>query len=302
MTTTSKKREARSQPFKIFFVLFTYSLLATCCSRSSAIEIPLETVTSSRVGYIDLERIFNTYPEKSFAEGDLLREIEKRRKNLSQRQNQINLLRQQIAADQATLDQARAGRSVVVPANTIVTAEPAAPTPEEVKPTVQKSSSSIEAYPTDDPLAGLPGHEVGNATLPGMQGATESKPKPTTIPVNSYPLLESLSNAASPAPLSPEAQKVLQQRIDDNRKTLDRLVYDFKDFRVKAVEDMKTLQTQKTYDIMSKIYAILQNVAREENVTVVMDKAYVLYGEDTVDLTDKLMTALQQQPTEGSPL
>ena len=57
---------------------------------------------------------------------------------------------------------------------------------------------------------------------------------------------------------------------------------------------MKVLQTQKTYGVMSKIYAVLQVLVRDEGVTVVLDKAYVLYGEDTVDLSDKLISRLQQ--------
>jgi len=35
---------------------------------------------------------------------------------------------------------------------------------------------------------------------------------------------------------------------------------------------MKQLQTQKTYGVMSKIYAELQTLARDEGVTVVMEK------------------------------
>jgi Skp family chaperone for outer membrane proteins len=36
-------------------------------------------------------------------------------------------------------------------------------------------------------------------------------------------------------------------------------------------------------------------LARDENVTVVLDKAYVLYGEDTVDLSDKLIARLNTE-------
>ena len=69
----------------------------------------------------------------------------------------------------------------------------------------------------------------------------------------------------------------------------------FKDYRVKALEDMKQLQNEKTYSVMSKIYAILQSLARDENISVVLDKAYVLYGEDTVDLSEKLIVRLNQE-------
>ncbi len=40
---------------------------------------------------------------------------------------------------------------------------------------------------------------------------------------------------------------------------------------------------------------MLQGLARDENITVVLDKAYVLYGEETIDLTDRLVARLNQE-------
>src|SRR3954470_11885401 len=92
-------------------------LIGVCvltASRLSAVEIPLDTITPVRIGYVDLQRVFDTYPEKSFAEGDLLREIEKRKRDLGRRQTQITTLRQQIAADEAAMADTRSGRAVLV--------------------------------------------------------------------------------------------------------------------------------------------------------------------------------------------
>jgi Skp family chaperone for outer membrane proteins len=108
------------------------------------------------------------------------------------------------------------------------------------------------------------------------------------------PLLDSLAASGSSTVLNPEAQAALQKRIDGNKATLDRAVYKFKDYRGKALEDMKQLQTQKTYGVMSKIYAVLQGLSRDESITVVLDKQYVLYGEETVDLTERLIERLNQ--------
>src|SRR5258708_23432149 len=80
-----------------------------------AVEIPLESLTPARIGYVDLQKVFDTYPEKSFAEGDLLREVEKRKRELGQRQNLINTIRQQISADQTALDQRRGGGPWLAP-------------------------------------------------------------------------------------------------------------------------------------------------------------------------------------------
>lgn len=289
MKTTMRRR--------LFWMITGLSLLGA--GWLAAVEIPLEAVAPVRIGYIDLQKVFDTYPEKAFAEGDLLKEIQKRRTEMTTRQNNINIMRQQIASDQAAYDLAKAGKPTTVPHDDVsaILAEPVPPPPPPVvsTTTVAKSTTPVvEPYPTDEPLAGLPGHDgglsgVGNI-LPGMQPPTEIKP-------TASPLLDSLADSGTSSVLSAEAQAALKKRLDTTHTALDRAVYQFKDYRGKALEDMKQLQTQKTYGVMAKIYAVLQGLARDENITVVLDKSYVLYGEDTVDLSDKLIARLNtEQP------
>jgi len=271
-------------------------LLTVGLTRLIAVEIPLESLTPARIGYVDLQKVFDTYPEKSFAEGDLLREIEKRKRELGTRQNLIATIRQQISTDQTVLTQAQSGDSVQVPANNVPDLRPPPPPPPPApaaSTTTVKTSTTVavEPYPMEDPLAGLPGHDSG--TLPEhAQGSTQL---PGMKDNGGKGILKTLAASSTPAPLSPDAISALQKRIDANKKLLERQIVDFKNFRGNAVADMKVLQTQKTYDVMSKIYAVLQTLARDEGVTLVMDKAYVLYGEDTVDLSDKLIQRLQQE-------
>src|ERR1700690_382640 len=100
---------------KKWIALGALFLLSAGVVRLSAVEIPLESLSPARIGYVDLQKVFDTYPEKSFAEGDLLREIEKRKRELGQRQNLISTIRQQISTDQSTLTQAQSGAAVQVP-------------------------------------------------------------------------------------------------------------------------------------------------------------------------------------------
>ena len=257
-------------------------------------EIPLDALTPVRIGFVDLQRVFDTYPEKSFAEGDLLREIEKRKRELSRHQTDINVLQQQISSDQAALTDAQKGVAVTVPVNTVpepVVAPVAAPNPcASTTTTVKASSATIEDYPTDDPLAGLPGHESAtpaNGAAPALPGMKDS--------VKQQTVLDLLANATAPMVLNAEALAALTKRVADNKQRLDSSIAQFKMFRTNAVADMKVLETEKTYGVMAKIYAVLQDLARDENVMVVMDKAYVLYGEDSVDLSDKLIERLQSE-------
>lgn len=104
-------------------------LLVAPLARLSSVEIPLESLSPARIGFVDLQKVFDTYPEKSFAEGDLLREIEKRKRELGQRQNLINTIRQQISADEAAFSQAQSGAAVQVPANNVPDQTPPSPPP-----------------------------------------------------------------------------------------------------------------------------------------------------------------------------
>jgi len=42
-------------------------------ARLAAVEIPLESLTPARIGYMISKKVFDTYPEKSFARGPLAR-------------------------------------------------------------------------------------------------------------------------------------------------------------------------------------------------------------------------------------
>lgn len=281
----------------LFLLLALQTALAL---KTGAVEIPLDAIAPVRIGYLDLQRVFDSYPEKSFAEGDLLREVEKRKRELGRRQNEINTLREQVAADEATLVQAKAGRPVRVPPNIVPQPPPPAagttkPAPVPSTGTVRASTATaVESYPTEDPLAGLPGHP--GATIPAPAAPAASLPGLTTEPDKPAPaLLDLLAGATEPALLNAEALSALEKRAQQNRLALARAVTSFKTFRGNAVGDMKQLQTEKTYGVMSKIYAMLQTLARDEGITVVIDKAYVLYGEETVDLSDKLISLLQAE-------
>lgn len=274
-------------------ILILFSVLIP----TRAIEIPLESLAPARVGYVDLQKVFDSYPEKSFAEGDLLREVEKRKRELGQRQGLINTLRQQIAADETALKDGKGGAAVIVPANNVPDLTPA-PTPQTAATPAASTSTSpsgtqaVNAYPLEDPLAGLPGHDA-NAIVERMQQAPSTQLPGMKQDAKTGGILEQIATG-SPVTLTADAQLALQRRIDDHKKRLDKKVAEFRSFRGNAVADMKSLQTQKTYGVMSRIYAVLQTLARDEGVTVVLDKAYVLYGEDTVDLSDKLVARLAQ--------
>jgi len=51
---------------------------------------------------------------------------------------------------------------------------------------------------------------------------------------------------------------------------------------------MVKLEASNTQDVLSDIYKMLEKIAVEENLTIVVDKNNVLYGQASQDLTEKL--------------
>jgi len=145
---------------EIFFAIVI--LMTAGWVRLIAVEIPLESLTPARVGFVDLQKVFDL-SGKVFCRRRSSQRNRKAQARARQRQNLIATIRQQISADQSVLTQAQSGASVQVPVNNVpdlTPARPPAPVPAASTTTVKTSTTvAVEPYPLEDPLAGLPGHD-----------------------------------------------------------------------------------------------------------------------------------------------
>jgi len=55
------------------------------------------------------------------------------------------------------------------------------------------------------------------------------------------------------------------------------------------------LESRRSEILLGKIYVGIQDVAREEGISVVVDKNQILFGQKAVDLTDKVLQKLKIQ-------
>ena len=92
-------------------------------------------------------------------------------------------------------------------------------------------------------------------------------------------------DGAPPAedPLASVSQSVGKMKDElDSRKT------ELVELRKQATADLAAFESQQSQMILGKIYQALRDVAVEEQVAVVVDKSSILYGDASIDLTDKL--------------
>ena len=61
------------------------------------------------------------------------------------------------------------------------------------------------------------------------------------------------------------------------------------EFEAKSEADLLGMEKHRVQLLLGKLYEIVQQVAKDEGVSVVVDKKAILFGQKAVDLTDKLL-------------
>lgn len=93
-------------------------------------------------------------------------------------------------------------------------------------------------------------------------------------------------NAATPA--DPTAEGMVPAGLPQMRKDLDDKKLEVEEMKKQAEKDLAAFQAQQSQMILGKIYQALKDIALEEQVSVVVDKASILFGDAAIDLTDRL--------------
>lgn len=70
----------------------------------------------------------------------------------------------------------------------------------------------------------------------------------------------------------------------------------FRSYRAGVEKNLIDIENKRSDILMGKIYRAVREVAREHGVSVVVDKGQILFGRDSVDLTDKVILKLEEWP------
>src|SRR5689334_14351380 len=88
------------------FVLVTLLLFSWKVAR--ALDIPLEGTTGNNagavsIGYVDMEKIFQLYPQTQFAKEDYAKQLAARKDDLSKRETDLQNIKNRIAVLESTV-------------------------------------------------------------------------------------------------------------------------------------------------------------------------------------------------------
>lgn len=175
-----------------------------------ALDIPLSGATDSgggiKIGYVDMDRIFQIYPQTQAAKEDYAKQLKKKREQLASKEAELRDIEGKISVLSSTL----------------------------------------------------------------KEGVGAPAPQPTAIDDQNDPSMN--------ASLS----------VGKMREDLEVRKTELTELRKQATADLAAFQSQQSQMILGKIYQALRDVATEEQVAVVVDKSSILYGDASIDLTDKL--------------
>ena len=85
----------------------------------------------------------------------------------------------------------------------------------------------------------------------------------------------------------------LDGRIVGLQADLDLKEAELKREQQDADKGLIDVEGRKTDQVLARLYRAINEVARKEGVSVVVDKTTILYGHPAVDLTDKVLKHLK---------
>lgn len=262
----------------------TLIALLILAAPARAIELSLEENRAERgsVGFVDIQRLFIASPDAARAKEsfeELVRQAEER----------VNLKKAEELKIRAALG------SLKVERDTLALSTPTAPAPIPVIAPVQapeKRPAKALALPGMTPLESEPSSPPTASTAP----VVVSTPAVQAAVAVSTPSAPASVTVSSPSLTTSEISRRLMEldgRIFGLQADLARKEDELKRERQEADKGLVDVEGRKTDQVLARLYRAINEVARKEGVSVVVDKTNIIYGHTAVDLTDKVLAHLK---------
>jgi Skp family chaperone for outer membrane proteins len=83
-----------------------------------------------------------------------------------------------------------------------------------------------------------------------------------------------------------------EAELEETKKVCDLKGTEIEQMVCKNRDELLNLEEKNTSQVLTDIYRVMQKLAEEEEVTIILDKNEVLYGKEVRDLTDKVIERL----------
>lgn len=288
---------------KLLFIV----LLALPAPKAGALELLLEENRgeSGTIGYVDIDRVFKEYSGTTGAREEFIAEIKKKEDALNAKKIPIFTLKAEIAklrqerefaltlpslleTQRSVADAAAAtAAQVAAQAAAAETAQAAALTVQTSTDAVQVSTGSVQTSsgtPQPPEAAPLPAPQAAAqpavASLPGMTGI--DMPGIAKVPVSHFKFSVSTSVAEIDAVLAKKGSELTSKEEE------------LRLFQRQTEKELLEQESRRSEVLLGRIYVALKELAIKEEVSVIIDKRNILFGQKAVDLTAKLLKKLEE--------
>lgn len=270
---------------------FALALLAAA-SPLYALEISLEENRGERgsIGFVDLQAVFRRFPETRRAKQSYSEIVRQAEEQLNLRKADLIRLRSELAALKAEREAAASAPIFIAPP---------APTP------APEAASAPAPAPA---LTALPGMSRAASTEPlkiSIPGIPEEDISTVNAPANPPPLIPAIAAPTGPtaADLQARAEEDLRRRdakvkelaasIVAKAQDLSNKEAGLGDYQVQVEQNLVSIESKRAEILLGRIYKAVREAAVENSVSVVIDKSAILFGQGSVDLTDKVLKKLE---------
>ncbi len=272
-----------------------------------ALELSLKDEQTQRgtVGYVDMQRIFAESPDAAAAKESftaIVRAAEER-VNLKK----VALLRLQRELDEVKAERARLSKQAAVAVSSAAApqGQPPASSMQSLAPgTTSLARLALAApgpagIPSASPLA--PPAAAASAQVPVVSKSTTAAPSPPIAAISrstaAAAVVASTATAVSAPAATPGGAAVrvldLDARIIQLQAEILKKEDDLAHDRSETDRGLVRIEGSKADKVLVRIYRAISVVAKEERLSIVIDRGSILYGHEGVDLTDKVLEYLR---------
>lgn len=270
---------------KLIFLLLPMLLPVS----GAALELLLEENRgeSGTIGYVDIDRVFKEYSGTTGARDEFIAEIRKKEEALNAKKTPIFTLKAEIAKLRQEREFALTLPSLLETQRSVAEAEAATAAAQAAAQAVQISTDAVQTstnavqVSTESPKVSAAPQVLppAVASLPGMSGI--DMPGIARVPVTHFKF--SISTSV------PEIDAALSTKTADLTAKEEELRL----FQRQTERELLEQESRKSEVLLGRIYVALKELAIKEEVSVIIDKRNILFGQKAVDLTPKLLKKLE---------
>lgn len=254
---------------------FFGSLLCLASALSWSLEIPVRRggPSGSSVGYVDMELVFREYPEARKAREEYQKEVVRHKGELAERERALEDLKREIEALKGTTPSVPGVDRSSAPADS-------------ASPVVARSSAAVDTLSpvASTPSIAIPDLSTGTAPLPstGFPSPEVQAPEATSTP----PAVSTVTAASVAEGISLREEQLLKRQKE------------LEEARASSAQSLRTFEASRAKTILGRLYKALVELANERGISLVVDKSAILYGQNTIDLTEALNRRVRGLPEE----